>query len=66
MEAGTPNVAGVHSLGAAAKWIQEITYDEIHECETEFYNMLKDKGLFEIEQMELIGPIAPRSVYSSK
>ena len=66
MEAGTPNVAGVHSLGAAAKWIQDITYNEIHECEKEFFNMLKDKGLFEIEQMELIGPIKPNSVYSFK
>ena len=28
--------------------------------------MLKDKGLFEIEQMELIGSLHPRSVYSSK
>ena len=47
-----------------AQLIDEITYDEIHECETEFFNMVKDKGLFDIEPLELIGPIAPRSVFS--
>ncbi len=64
VEAGTPNVAGVHSIGAAAKWINEIGYKEIQECEAEFYNMLKDKGLFDIEQLQLIGDAYPRSVYS--
>ena len=64
VEAGTPNIAGVHSIGAAAKWIQEIGYKEIQECEAEFYNMLKDKGLFDIEQLQLIGDPYPRSVYS--
>ena len=64
VEAGTPNVAGVHSIGAAAKWIREIGYKEIQECEAEFYNMLKDKGLFDIEQLQLIGDAYPRSVYS--
>jgi len=64
VEAGTPNVAGVHSIGAAAKWIQEIGYKDIQECEAEFFNMLEDKGLFEIEQLKLIGSQTPRSVYS--
>jgi cysteine desulfurase/selenocysteine lyase len=64
IEAGTPNVAGVHSLGAAAKWINEIGYKTIQENEAEFFNMLRDKGLFEIESLRLIGPVEPRSVYS--
>ena len=64
IEAGTPNVAGVHSLGAAAKWINEIGYKTIQENEAEFFNMLRDKGLFEIEGLILIGPVGPRSVYS--
>lgn len=64
VEAGTPNVAGVHSMGAAAKWIQEIGYKEIQECEAEFFNMLKDKGLFDIEELKLIGDPYPRSVYT--
>ena len=64
VEAGTPNVAGVHSIGAAAKWIQEIGYKDIQECEAEFFNMLFDKGLFDIKHMKVIGPVEPRSVYS--
>lgn len=64
IEAGTPNIAGVHSLGAAAKWINEIGYKTIQENEAEFFNMLRDKGLFDIEGMKLIGPMGPRSVYS--
>jgi cysteine desulfurase/selenocysteine lyase len=64
LEAGTPDIAGVHSIGAAAKWIQEIGYKDIQECEAEFFNMLDDKGLFKIKELKLIGPIAPRSVYS--
>jgi len=64
IEAGTPNVAGVHSIGAAAKWINEIGYKTIQENEAEFFNMLRDKGLFEIEGLKLIGPLGPRSVYS--
>ena len=64
VEAGTQNIAGVHSIGAAAKWIQEIGYKEIQECEAEFFNMLKDKGLFKIKQLKLIGDAYPRSVFS--
>lgn len=64
IEAGTPNVAGVHSLGAAAKWINDIGYKTIQENEAEFFNMLRDKGLFEIEGLRLIGHVGPRSVYS--
>jgi len=64
IEAGTPNVAGVHSLGAAAKWINESGYKTIQENEAEFFNMLRDKGLFEIEGLRLIGHVGPRSVYS--
>lgn len=64
VEAGTPNVAGVHAIGAAAKWIQDIGYKDIQECEADFFNMLNDKGLFDIEQLKLIGDIGPRSVYS--
>ena len=51
-------------MGAAAKWIQEIGYKEIQECEAEFFNMLKDKGLFDIEELKLIGDPYPRSVYT--
>jgi len=64
IEAGTQNIAGVHSLGAAAKWIKEVTYKDIQECEAEFFNMLNEKGLFDIEELKLIGPIQPRSVYT--
>lgn len=64
IEAGTQNIAGVHSLGAAAKWIKDVTYKTIQECEAEFFNMLHEKGLFAIEQLNLIGDIGPRSVYS--
>ena len=64
IEAGTPNIAGVHSIGAAAQWIQDTTYKTIAECEKEFYNMLKEKGLFDIKDMKLIGPKTFRSVYS--
>jgi cysteine desulfurase / selenocysteine lyase len=64
IEAGTPNIAGVHSLGAAAKWISEIGYKIIQENEAEFFNMLRDKGLFEINGLRLIGHMGPRSVYS--
>ena len=52
------------SLGAAAKWIKEVTYKDIQECEAEFFNMLKEKGLFEIEELKLIGNIMSRSVYT--
>lgn len=64
IEAGTPDIAGIHSIGAAAKWMQEIGYKDIQECEAEFFNMLDDKGLFNIPELKLIGPVAPRSVYS--
>ena len=64
IEAGTQNIAGVHSLGAAAKWIKEVTYKDIQECEAEFFNMLKEKGLFDIQEIQLIGDIQPRSVYT--
>lgn len=66
VEAGTPNIAGVHSIGAAAKWIKDTTYKTIAECEAEFYNMVEEKGLFEIEELELLGAKSPRSVYSFK
>lgn len=64
VEAGTPNIAGVHSMGAAAQWIQDTTYKTIAECEKEFFTMLKEKGLFDIDDMKLIGPKTFRSVYS--
>tara|TARA_B110000977_G_scaffold201601_1_gene297164 strand:+ start:4819 stop:6039 length:1221 start_codon:yes stop_codon:yes gene_type:complete len=64
VEAGTQNISGVHAIGAAAKWIKEVTYKDIQECEAEFFNMLQEKGLFAIEEMKLIGNIAPRSVYT--
>lgn len=64
IEAGTQNIAGVHSLGAAAEWIKEVSYKDIQECEAEFFNMLKEKGLFSIQEIQLIGPIQPRSVYT--
>jgi cysteine desulfurase/selenocysteine lyase len=64
IEAGTQNISGVHSLGAAAEWIQEVSYKDIQECEAEFFNMIHEKGLFSIEEMQLIGPIQPRSVYT--
>ena len=28
---------------------KEVTYKDIQECEAEFFNMLKEKGLFDIE-----------------
>jgi|TARA_B110000444_G_scaffold231229_1_gene239035 cysteine desulfurase/selenocysteine lyase len=64
VEAGTPNISGVHSMGAAADWIMEVGYKEIQENEAEFFYMLQDKGLFEIEELKLIGDPYPRSVYS--
>jgi|TARA_B110000305_G_scaffold199123_1_gene225602 selenocysteine lyase/cysteine desulfurase len=64
IEAGTPNIAGVHSVGAAAKWISEIGYKTIQENEAEFFNMVRDKGLFDIPGLKLIGHMGPRSVYS--
>ncbi len=64
IEAGTQNIAGVHSIGAAAKWIKEVTYKDIQECEAEFFNMVNEKGLFSIEGLNLIGPVGPRSVYT--
>ena len=42
----------------------EVGYKEIQENEAEFYYMLQDKGLFDIEELELIGDPYPRSVYS--
>ena len=54
----------VYIVWVPCKWIQEIGYKEIQECEVEFFNMLKDKGLFDIEELKLIGDPIPRSVYT--
>ena len=66
IEAGTPNIAGVHSIGAAAEWILSTSYKEIAECEAQFFMMLEDKGLFDIEKLTLLGNLSPRSIYSFK
>lgn len=58
-EAGTPNIAGMLGFGIAAEWINYIGYADINDRLYELQLMLRDKGLFHIEGLELIYPLSP-------
>lgn len=55
LEAGTPNVAGVIGMAAAARYISDIGYDAIHEHEKEMFLYATNK-MEKISGMEIYGP----------
>lgn len=57
-EAGTPNISGILGFGVAAEWINYFGYDNIGDQLYDLQLMLKDKGLFHIEGLELIYPLS--------
>lgn len=54
LEAGTPNIVGGIGIGAAAKYIQKIGFDFIHQQEEELLHYGTQK-LLEIEGLRIIG-----------